>query len=383
MTDAKDEAAGLAEADALHARVRAAIDGRGEPFEVLARALAEHQARRVPGYRRLCAARGVDPARDPLELLPAVPTEAFKHARVASFPASLDAAVFRTSGTTLGARGAHPMRTLATYRAAALTWARATLLAPYVTGGVAPRIVALAASPAEAPDSSLSRMMGWFVDELGAPGSGFAAIAAPRRDGDALNSPNTSDCPQNPEALEALGRAAALDGPVLVLGAAFAFVHALDRLGARRIELPAGSRLMQTGGFKGRSRSIEGGALRAELARAFGVPAREVAGEYGMTELSSQLYAVDPRAGEEERWIYRAPPWMRVSARDPETLAPLPLGRRGVARLEDLANVESAWAIQTADEIVVHVDGGVELFGRLAGAAPRGCSLAIEELLAP
>lgn len=74
---------------------------------------------------------------------------------------------------------------------------------------------------------------------------------------------------------------------------------------------------------------------------------------------------------------------MRVSARDPETLAPLPLGRRGVARLKDLANVESAWAIQTADEIVVHVDGGVELFGRLAGAAPRGCSLAIEELLAP
>jgi hypothetical protein len=100
-----------------------------------------------------------------------------------------------------------------------------------------------------------------------------------------------------------------------------------------------------------------------------------------MTELSSQLYALEPREGEEDRWIYRAPSWMRVVSCDPESLAPLPIGTRGIARIEDLANVESAWAIQTADEIVVHHDGGVELFGRLPGATPRGCSLAVEELL--
>ena len=138
---------------------------------------------------------------------------------------------------------------------------------------------------------------------------------------------------------------------------------------------------MQTGGFKGRSRTIEGGALRRELADALGVPAREIVGEYGMTELSSQLYALDPRPGEDDRWIYRAPPWVRVRACHPETLAPLPVGARGIARVEDLANVESAWAVQTADEIVVHDDGGVELFGRLPGATPRGCSLAVEELV--
>jgi acyl-CoA synthetase (AMP-forming)/AMP-acid ligase II len=360
------EIPGIREADALHARVRAAIEGHGEPFDVLARAVAVHQARHVPGYRRLCAARGVDPAGDPLSALPAVPTDAFKHARVASYPPALDAVVFRTSGTTVGARGAHPMRTLATYHAAAMTWARATLFAPYATGP-APTVVALAATPAEAPDSSLSRMMGWFVEEVGAPGSTFASVAP--------------DAPLPARA--ALDRAAERGAPVVVLGAAFAFVHLLDRMGIETFALPPGSRLMQTGGFKGRSRTIEGGALREELARAFGVPAREVVGEYGMTELSSQAYALEPREGEEDRWIYRAPPWVRVSARDPETLAELPPGARGVARIEDLANVESAWAIQTADEIALHDDGGLELFGRLPGAAPRGCSLAIEELLSP
>jgi hypothetical protein len=357
------------EGEALHARVRLAIAGRGEPFEVLARALAVHQATYCEGYRRLCDASSVDPARDPLARLPAVPTDAFKVARVATYPAALDAVVFRTSGTTVGTRGAHPMRTLATYRAAALAWAEVTLFAPYVATSAqgardAPRIVALATPPDRAADSSLACMMGWFVAELGAAGSCFAPI---------------DDLDAAIAALEAAARGGA---PVLVMGAAFAFVHLLDALAARgsRIALPRRSRVMQTGGFKGRSRTIEGGALRRELADALGVRPGDVVGEYGMTELSSQLYAVDPRPDEEERWIYRAPPWVRVVACDPETLAPLASGARGIARVEDLANVESAWAVQTADEIVVHVDGAVELFGRLPGATPRGCSLAVEEL---
>src|SRR3982074_2127787 len=103
-----------------------------------------------------------------------------------------------------------------------------------------------------------------------------------------------------------------------------------------------------------------------------------------MTELTSQRWAVpsaeSDRAGRE--WIYRAPPWVRVVACDPATLTPLPDGQRGIARIEDLANVESAWAIHAAEEVWVDAGGGVEIFGRRPGAPPRGCSLAIEELLA-
>ena len=353
----------IEEAEALHARVRKVIAGGDEPFEAIARDLAMFQARHVAGYARLCAAHGVDAARDPPERLPAVPTDAFRVARVASFPVGLEAATFQTSGTTVGlaARGTHAMRTLRTYHDASLGWAAQTLFDVYQGDALWPVILALAPGPKEAPDSSLARMLGWFVEEIGAKGSRFVPpedAAAARR---------------------ALIEAASAGRPLVVAATAFAWVHLVDALGDESLALPARTRAMQTGGFKGRTRELSPSELRASIARALGIDRRDVVGEYGMTELTSQLWAV---GGEGEGWIYRAPPWVRVRACDPTTLAPLPNGTRGIARIEDLGNVESAWAVQTADEVIVGDDGGVELLGRAKGAPPRGCSLAVEEILA-
>jgi hypothetical protein len=135
---------------------------------------------------------------------------------------------------------------------------------------------------------------------------------------------------------------------------------------------------MLTGGFKGKSREVSEETLRDALGRIFGLPPSSVVGEYGMTELSSQLYEVERAPG---RPRYRPPPWMRVDAVDPQTLAILPRGQEGIARFVDLANVDSSVAVQTQDRIRVDERGDVELFGRLPGATPRGCSLAIEEVM--
>ncbi len=106
-----------------------------------------------------------------------------------------------------------------------------------------------------------------------------------------------------------------------------------NRSRARDLRLPAGSRVMQTGGFKGRSREIAPDVLRGLLAEAFGVPPAHVVGEYGMTELSSQLYEgtlaaalhhVEPAA---RHGVYFAPPWVRVDAVDPISLDALPARR--------------------------------------------------------
>ena len=227
-----------------------------------------------------------------------------------------------------------------------------------------PVVLALSPSPDVLPDSSLAQMMAWFVGELGAEGSMFVS---------------PDDLPRATAILRTLSRGTR---PVVVLATAFAWVHLVDRLGDETIALPPSSRAMQTGGFKGRSRELSRVELRAGIARALGLPKREIVGEYGMTELTSQLYAIPESDRDDAEWIYRAPPWMRVRACDPASLLPLPAGTRGIARIEDLGNVESAWAIQTADEVIVHDDGGVELVGRLLDATPRGCSLAVEELLA-
>jgi hypothetical protein len=169
--------------------------------------------------------------------------------------------------------------------------------------------------------------------------------------------------------------------PALVLATSFALVHLLDELGGDRLPLPEGSRVMQTGGYKGRSREVAPDELRHAVARAFAVEERYVASEYGMTELSSQFYEATIARPDARPGVFVEPPWARVIPVDGATLEPVPDGEVGIARIEDLANVDSAFAVLTQDR-VRRVPGGFELLGRMPGAPPRGCSLALEELLA-
>jgi hypothetical protein len=339
-----------------------------EPFDALAVDLARFQATHVAGYGRLCRARGAAPstfavARD----APAVPTEAFKVSRVASFPDREALAVFRTSGTTVGARGSHAMRRPATYDVAAVAFGRWAL----TTGLALPLpVLALAPPPDEAPDSSLCHMMQLFIGTFsGSPGTpddfflrdGILELAA----------------------LDArVSSAMVARRPVLLLGTSFAFVHLLDAVGEAGFRLPEGSRVMQTGGFKGRSREVDAGELRSTLASALGVDERAVISEYGMTELSSQFYEATGRDTSARPGVLVEPPWARVVPVDAETLEPVPDGAVGIARIEDLMNVDSAFAVLAADR-VRRVPGGFELLGRFPGAPPRGCSIAVDEILGP
>ncbi|MEQ9322149.1 MAG: acyl-protein synthetase [Polyangiaceae bacterium] len=353
----------------LHERVRRFIAAASppEPFDDLAFALSAHQVARVPPVRRLFERAGL--AVDALagaDAIPAVPTDAFRHRRIACHPPDEDVRVFATSGTTGGSeqRGRHPMRDLATYRLGALTWGRRMLFPD--TDELA--TVALVADETVAPESSLSYMVARFAEILTGP-------ASFHWDGERLD-------------VDGVRRAVrSLEGSALVAGTSFAFVHLLDTLGDERLALPEGSRVMQTGGFKGRSRSVEAATLRRAIADRFGLDEAMVISEYGMTELGSQLYQTTLKSAvlgsppAESPTAYAAPPWLRVRAVDPLTLAPVAPGEVGLARFVDLANVDSSVAIQTSERILVHEDGTLELLGRAPGATPRGCSLALEHLL--
>jgi hypothetical protein len=71
---------------------------------------------------------------------------------------------------------------------------------------------------------------------------------------------------------------------------------------------------------------------------------------------------------------------VRTRVVDPVTLDPLPAGREGLLQHFDLANIGSVIAVQTEDVGVMQDDGFV-VIGRAAGATPRGCSIAMDELL--
>ena len=338
-----------------------------EPFDVLACDLARFQAAHIEGYARLCRARGIDPnALARATDIPAVPTDAFKVTRVATFAESDAFATFRTSGTTVGTRGEHALRDTATYEAAACAFGR-RWLARDLDRPIP--VVVLGPSPEQAPDSSLVHMCAAFVGAFGA--------TAPPSSTYLIDAEGVLDLAAFDERVAiALARAE----PMLILGTSFAFVHFVDAVGKASFDLPRGSRVMQTGGYKGRSREVPPDVLRADLARVFGLAARAIVGEYGMTELSSQFYERTLFDADAPLGVYAEPPWARVVPVDPETLVPVGEGAIGIAKILDLMNVDSAVAVLTQDR-VRRTGEGFELLGRAAGAPPRGCSIAIDEIL--
>lgn len=366
---------------ALHQRVQAAIAGAGwsggVPFDPLARAVFEHQFLGCAPYRAYCEGRGVTP--DTLGAvadIPAVPTDVFKSVPLTTFPPEDATTTFLTSGTTVGTRGRHLLRSTATYEASLAPWLRRWL----IPGGSAPRTLALVAPLAEDPHSSLGHMVQWAVDR-GASGSRHCWSEGPD--------------------LDALAAAVDGDAPVLLLATARALQHLLEeRLAHRPMPLPPGSCVMETGGFKGAARTLERDDFYGRLQSGLSVPRHAIVSEYGMTELGSQGYQPGWAAAHDARiaaalkdapdglrdpeGVLRTllfPPWCRVEAVDPETLRPLPAGERGLLRFFDLANVDTVLAVQTSDVGVV-TPFGVRLDGRDPTATPRGCSLAVDEILA-
>jgi hypothetical protein len=336
-------------------------------FAALARKLFTYQYEHCAPYRRFCDGRGVAPANlDDWTHIPAVPTGAFKEVALRTFPAEDTLRTFRTSGTAVGKRGELHLDTLALYDASLLPTFRRFVLPELEAGGSPLPIRVLAPPPEELEDSSLSHMFGRVVVELGATGSGFDV-----EQGELL----TKDL------IARLQRIEDENTPILLCGTAFAFVHLVDALTAQATELslPEGSRIMETGGFKGRSRELERSALEALLERSLGVAPGRVVNQYGMTELGSQFYDSNLRYPEQPR-CKLGPPWARVLIIDPETREPADPGDPGIVTIYDLANTGSVLAVETAD-LGRQVGRGFEIIGREPGAEARGCSIAADELL--
>ncbi len=373
----------VAASDALHERVRAfgraglAGETTSGAFDELACAIARFQAEYSPGYARLIERRGS--RLDSLASIPAVPVDAFRLTRVCVHPEALDVATFRTSGTTGEVPGIHPVRTLETYRELACAWGERALFSAWPGPKT---IIALAEWPGAPPRSSLGFMMQAFMERFD------GRALTPNPDGVAFDASNPVRWLASPHGVDVDGleRAASIakkrSEPLFVLATSFALVGLLDALDGATLPTPSRTVVMQTGGFKGRSREVEPNELRARVARAFRTSEDSVVSEYGMTELSGQLYegTVPGAALQGPRGIYLEPPWLRVVPVKPDTLEPVPPGDTGIARFIDLTNVDSAVAIQTQDW-VRRTPHGIELLGRRVGAPPRGCSLPFEGLV--
>jgi hypothetical protein len=330
----------------------------------------EYQYSRNAPYAAYCRRRERAPESvDHWTAIPAVPTAAFKEVALAAGDPAAAEAVFRTSGTTQGAekRGVHYVLDVAVYHFALIPNFAACVL----PDGAELPVLSLVPSSTELPDSSLSHMVAVVLERLGSRESGWFATAA-----------RGIDDARFVGALHAMQEAGT---PVCIVGTSFAFVHCLDRMVARgeRFALPPGSRLMDTGGYKGRSREVAEDEMRLMYHDVLGIPPTHCVNEYGMTEMCSQFYDStlrDAVRGRDRPRRKIVPPWVRTRVVDPESLEPVQPGTVGLLQHFDLANFGSVMAIQTED-LGVAVDDGFTLLGRAPGATPRGCSIAMDLLL--
>jgi hypothetical protein len=301
----------------------------GGDLESVALELCAWQRQHIPHYAAFCGTTA--PAR--LEEIPAVPVALFRDLHLCASPAP--SIVFRTSGTTSARRGEHRMPDSDVYEAAASRWFHRCV--PEAPVG---NCVSLTPNPAAVPDSSLGHMIHalcstarWYLDP-----SGQVDVAG------------------------ALADLAGCETPVFLATTSLALDQLLED--APSLSLPPGSAVMATGGSKGRTRQLNDADLKQRTLRCLG-PVRWIR-EYGMTELSSQLW--DTGDG------YRPPPWLHVYTVDPVGGHPAP---EGLICFVDLANWGSCLAVETQD--LGRVEGGiVHLAGRLPGAPLRGCSLSAE-----
>src|SRR5215469_9838140 len=145
-------------------------------FERLALEIFEFQFSYVPSYAAYCSNLGRTPktVRSIAEI-PPVSTVAFKYARMESQEevASSGSRLFLTSGTSIGKgeRGRHLVMHPEVYRASALTHLRRMMF----PDGRRTAMLSLHPTAERMPESSLSQMISWCVEEFG---TGVAMCAA-------------------------------------------------------------------------------------------------------------------------------------------------------------------------------------------------------------
>jgi hypothetical protein len=345
--------------DNLRLRLENLLRSGQDSFESLATKLFAYQFSSNAPYQRYCRSQGVVP-RDDLswQEIPAVPIQAFKSTELCTFPVAQASAIFESSGTSGTVRSRHFFKDLRFYETSLKQSFERWMLPDRAR---LPFLI-LTPAPGDAPRSSLSWMFDVVKRAWGASGSQYF-VRNGRLDELWLAT--------------YLAKSEAMGQPVVFLGTTLAHLAFFEfsRKCGRRFSLPAGSRLLDTGGMKSEKRGMTRDQFVDAARQVLGIPEEWCVNEYGMCEMSSQFY------GKGREPVLGGPPWVRTLVMDPTTGREARRGESGLLRHFDLANVDSVMAIQTED--VGRADGdGFCLLGRAARAEVKGCSISAEAFLA-
>ena len=272
-----------------------------------------------------------------------IPTEAFKSAKIISFPEKRISKTFLTSGTTGDSKGQHHFLDTSLYEKSILaTWKKLNL--PKLP------LICLTQSHECNNKSSLIHMFKTLNGKYLINSSGEINF-------EKINSFFKHN-----------------NSPIVFAGTAIAFLELIKNSSNINIELPKGSWILETGGYKGMKKSVNKDTFYAEISELFNLPIDKIINEYSMTELSSQFYSFGLNH------THKSAHWLKAKVVIPGKNTEAQDGEKGILAIYDLANLGSSVAIMTGD-IAIKKGNEFELVGRDETLTPRGCSLAAEELI--
>ena len=333
-----------------------------EQFNALALKIFDYQFQNNPPYQLFCRQREQTPRttknwRD----VPAVPINGYKDLCLSCCNPKSVKRTFMTSGTTKdGLRGQCRHPTLSVYDASMIAAFRQYFMEEHDRL----RMGILFPTEQAMPNSSLAHYLALALKEFGSEGSRYLL---------------SNDGIDWKELFTELEQVEQSGEPYALLGASFSFVHVMDEMArvGKSVSLPAGSRILDTGGFKGQSRELELDDFYESLSSRFGVLREDCINMYGMTELSTQFYDSGNASCPSTK---SGPNWVRSQIVNPLTGAEFQKGERGVLAHHDLAHFNCVSSILTEDA-GVEVDDGFILLGRAEGVEAKGCSMAVDEFL--
>jgi phenylacetate-coenzyme A ligase PaaK-like adenylate-forming protein len=313
-----------------------------ELFEEKAIELFQFQYKSNLVYKEYCQHLKVNPVEvSSLQKIPFLPVECFKSHKISTFPEKEPKQIFTSSGTTGSITSKHFVYSPEIYEAAYLSgfelefgnpkdWCFLALLPSYL----------------EREGSSLIDMAEGLIQKSKYTQSGFYLNNLTALHNQLLENEKQQI-------------------PTLLLGVSFALLDFTENF---PISLKH-TVVMETGGMKGKRREMIREELHSTLTQGFGV--KEIASEYGMTELLSQAYS-------KGNGLFSTPPWMKIMLRD--SLNPLDTSEEitaGNINVIDLANIESCAFIQTQDLGKKHGENLFEVQGRSDNSDIRGCNLMV------
>ena len=336
-------------------------DSSEEVFNEQALQLFRYQYTNNRPYQMYCRQKGKTPRMvKSWKDIPGVPINAFKELTLSCEDPENTEDVFMTSGTTKGIRGKHYHPTLEVYNQSMLK----NFKDRFMEGHEQIKMGILFPTEEEMPNSSLSHYLALAFKEFGTSDSQYF-----------VNDQGL----QVEDLLLALEQAEESGQPFSLLGASFSFVHLFEELQVRgkSFLLPTGSRILDTGGFKNKSKELDLETFYTQLSTLLGVDKSDCINMYGMTELSTQFYdngnSIVPS-------VKSGPHWIRTRVINPLTGEDVVKGEKGVLVHCDLANFNSVTTILTED-LGVEKNEGFLLLGRVQGAEAKGCSIAVDEFI--